>query len=199
VTRPLYPSSLLTISSVPPNCHFEVDDVEDEWKYNHKFDYIHGRFLALCFKDTATVFQNAFDALTPGGYFEMQDALTLTCIDSSGEGTQLMRWVSLMIEVATKLGRDWAKVTKYKSWMEEAGFVDVKETYFAWPTNIWPRGQHYKTLGVWAGADLKDGLEGFSMVALTRALGWTSEEVKALLADVRRDLDDRNIHAYLPM
>jgi hypothetical protein len=173
--------------------------VEDEWQYNHKFDYVHGRFLALCFKDAATVFKKAFDALTPGGYFEMQDALTLTCIDSSGEGTQLMRWVSLMLEAGRNLGRDWAKVTKYKSWMEEAGFVDVKETNFAWPTNTWPRGRHYKTLGVWAGADLKDGLEGFSMVALTRTLGWTSEEVKALLADVGRDLDDRNIYAYLPM
>lgn len=195
----LHLDSLLIISSVPPNCHFEVDDVEDEWQYKHKFDYIHGRFLVSCFKDGASVFNKAFNALNPGGYFEMQDSLTITCIDSSGEGTQLMRWVSLMLEAATKLGRDWAKVKEYKKWMEAAGFVDIKETYFAWPTNTWPRGLHYKTLGVWAGEDLKDGLEGFSMAALTRAHGWTEDEVKALLADVRRDLDDRNIHAYMPM
>jgi hypothetical protein len=129
----------------------------------------------------------------------MQDTLTLTCIDSSGEGTQLMRWVGLMLEAATKLGRDWAKVNKYKGWMENAGFADVKEMRFAWPMNTWPRGKHYKTLSAWAGQNMKDGLEGFSMAALTRALGWTAEEVNVLLADVRRDLDDRNIHAYMPM
>jgi hypothetical protein len=190
---------LLTISSVPPNCHFEVDDVEDEWQYNHKFDYIHGRFLVTCFKDAASVFKKAFDALNPGGYFEMQDCLTLTCADSSGEGTQLMRWVSLMLEAATKLDRDWDKVKKYKRWMEAVGFVDVIETNFAWPTNTWPRGRHYKTLGLWAGQDLKDGLEGFSMAALTKGLGWTADEVKVFLADVRRDLGNRNIHAYMPM
>ena len=101
--------SFLTIPSTPPNCRFEVSDVEDEWQYDHKFDYIHGRFLVSCFKEPVAVFKKAFDALTPGGYFEMQETLPLECIDSSGEGTQLMRWVSLMLEAATKLGRDWAK------------------------------------------------------------------------------------------
>jgi hypothetical protein len=37
------------------------------------------------------------------------------------------------------------------------------------------------------------------MVALTRAMDWTPDEVNALLADVRKDLDDRSIHAYMPM
>lgn len=129
----------------------------------------------------------------------MQDVLTLICVDSSGTNTQLFRWVSLMLEAATKLGRDWEKVHKYKSWMEDAGFVDVKETKLAWPTNTWPRSKHHKTLGVWTNVDLKDGLEGFSMAALTRGLGWREEEVRVLLAGVRRDLDDRNVHAYMPM
>lgn len=145
------------------------------------------------------MFKKVFDALTPGGYFEMQEMLALKCIDSSIDGTQLMRWYSLMLEAGTKLGRDWAKGDKYKGWMEDIRFVDVKETRFAWPTNTWPRGRHYKTLGIKAGQNIKDGLKGFSMVALTRAMGWTPDEVNALLADVRRDLDDRCIHAYMPL
>jgi hypothetical protein len=184
---------------VPLNCRFEVDDVEDDWRYKHKFDYIHGRLLVLCFKDPAAVFKKAFDALSPGGYPEMHDSQTMTYIDSSGDGTQLMRWVALMLEAATKPGRDWAKVSKYRRLMEEAGFVDTEERRFAWPMNTWPKGRHYETLGVLAGQDFKEGLEGFSMAALTRAFGWTAAEVNALLADVSWDLDDRNIHAYIPM
>lgn len=82
---------------------------------------------------------------------------------------------------------------------EDGGICRCQETYFAWPTNTWPRWRHHKKLRIWDGQDLKDGLEGFSMAALTMAHGWTVDEVKVLLADVRRDLDDRDIHAYVPM
>ncbi|QGI71003.1 hypothetical protein CEK26_003338 [Fusarium fujikuroi] len=43
------------------------------------------------------------------------------------------------------------------------------------------------------------GLEALSMAALTRVLGWTQEEVTIFLAKVRRDLNDRTIHAYWPV
>jgi len=33
--------------SLPPNCQFIVDNVEDEWVYNEPFDYIHSRMLCL--------------------------------------------------------------------------------------------------------------------------------------------------------
>ncbi|TAQ83846.1 hypothetical protein B7494_g7830 [Chlorociboria aeruginascens] len=187
------------LTSAPPNCHFEIDDAEDEWVYRQKFDYIHGRLMVSCFNDASSVFRKAYDGLQPGGYFEMQDALTITSIDSSGEDSALMRWVTLMIEAAKKLGRDFEKVKRYKGWMEEAGFEEVSETYFAWPTNTWPRGEYHKSLGVWANADFQEGLEGFSLLALERAMGMSKEEVNALLVDVRRDLNDRNIHAYMPM
>ena len=31
--------------SVPPNLQFEVDDIEENWTYSAKFDFIHGRML----------------------------------------------------------------------------------------------------------------------------------------------------------
>jgi hypothetical protein len=117
--------------------------------------------LVSCFNDPVAVFKKVFAALNPGGYLEMQDILTLRCIDSSGDGTQLMQWVGVMLEAAAKLGRDWAKVDKYKGWMEEVGFVDVKKARFAWPTNTWPQGMHYKMLGDKAWQNIKDGLEAF--------------------------------------
>ncbi len=32
-------------SFVPPNLRFEIDDVEDEWIFKNKFDFIHCRML----------------------------------------------------------------------------------------------------------------------------------------------------------
>jgi Methyltransferase domain len=34
-------------TTVPPNCCFIVDNIEDEWVFRESFDYIHGRMLLL--------------------------------------------------------------------------------------------------------------------------------------------------------
>jgi len=141
---------LTYIISVPPNCRFEIDDAEDEWNYRQKFDYIHGRLLLSCFNnDFPAVIRKAYDALNPGGWFELQDMLPPICFDDTWEGTEFKRWVELTCEGAKALGMDWYKVGNYKRWVEEAGFEEVTEFKSAAPTNTWPRGKHYKLLGAW--------------------------------------------------
>ncbi|KAL1983476.1 hypothetical protein VTN96DRAFT_10297 [Rasamsonia emersonii] len=36
---------------VPPNVKFLVDDIESDWIYEHPFDFIHARYLAVSIKD----------------------------------------------------------------------------------------------------------------------------------------------------
>lgn len=45
---------------VPPNCHFEVDDITQEWTYpiDH-FDFIHVRFMTGCIPDWTELFKKA--------------------------------------------------------------------------------------------------------------------------------------------
>ncbi|WQF77946.1 hypothetical protein CDEST_02960 [Colletotrichum destructivum] len=57
----------------------------------------------------------------------------------------------------------------------------------------------YKELGVLNGQNIADGLEGFCMATLTRAHGWTPEEVNVFLVDVRNNIKDRSVHAYWPI
>jgi len=185
---------------VPPNCRFEIDDAEDEWLYKHKFDYIHGRTLVTCFQDHRNVIKSAFENLNPGGYLEFQDLnLPITSIDNSMDGTALQHWILLCVEAARKLGSDWTRVPKYKDYFAEAGFVDVVEHRYSWPTNSWARGQHNKQLSVWYNQDCIDGIQAFSLAVLTRGLGMSSQEVEMMLVDVRKDIMNRNIHAYLPV
>lgn len=84
---------------VPPNCRFEVDDVEDEWVYNYKFDYIHGRYVCPFLTDIPGLFKNIYDNLEPGGYMEVMETLMLMeAVDDSLEGHPLQRWNRLMVE-----------------------------------------------------------------------------------------------------
>jgi len=46
---------------VPPNCKFEVDDMEEEWTYkDNSFDYIHMRSLSGSFSNWESVLRNAY-------------------------------------------------------------------------------------------------------------------------------------------
>lgn len=45
---------------VPPNVKFEVDDLEEEWVYSTKFDYIHVRYLACSIRDWPKLMQQCF-------------------------------------------------------------------------------------------------------------------------------------------
>jgi len=191
---------MLMLTSVPPNCRFEVDDAEDEWNFTYKFDYIHGRALMSCFNDASFVVKQAYNALEPGCYFELQDCTApWKSIDNTLEGTTLWKWHQMIMESAEKMGRSLRQSGYYKQYMEDAGFVDVVEKHFQWPLNPWPKGTHHKTLGAWFHADIMEGFDGLSMAFLTRGGRLTPDEVKVLLVDVRKDFADRRIHAYAPI
>jgi ubiquinone/menaquinone biosynthesis C-methylase UbiE len=202
-----YPSARITGSDlspiqpefVPANCHFEIDDAEDEWVYSKKFDYIHIRFVMTCFPNPKVVIDHAYNTCTPGGYLEMMDGVfPLHCHDDSLEGTVLDAWAKSCHEAGTKMERPWNNAPNYKRWMEEAGFENVKEKIFEVPTNPWPKGRRAKELGMWFNADLQEALSA-SRVLFIKVLEWPPKKVDAFLLEVKNDLMKREIHAYMPM
>ena len=48
---------------LPPNCRFEIDDVDDDWVHSHKFDYIHGRYLLPFVKKDWNLFFKSIEVL----------------------------------------------------------------------------------------------------------------------------------------
>ncbi|KAE9571991.1 hypothetical protein CGMCC3_g11864 [Colletotrichum fructicola] len=52
---------------VPPNCHFEVDDLEKEWTWKEPFDFIFARNMIGCFANWREIIAQAYKSLEPGG------------------------------------------------------------------------------------------------------------------------------------
>jgi len=183
-------------SFVPVNCSFEVEDFEDEWVYEQQFDLIHGRLLLSCLANPKQMFEQAFKQLAPGGYLEMQDCdFPAVTSDDSMSGTNLGKWFSDMVAGAAALGRDLGIVKHYKQWMEEIGFLNVEEKLFFWPINTWPKDPHLKKLGFWYHHDLLELITGLKPPFM-RGLGWTLEEIENFQVEVKKDVADRNIHAF---
>jgi hypothetical protein len=140
--------------------------------------------------------------LEPGGWLECQDyGLPVRSTDGTHEGTNIQRWGELLCEAARKIGQPMGSdaCDLYVQQMEAAGFVDVQQRMFMWPSNSWPRDKFMKELGRWNQVNCLDGLEGFCLALLSRVQGWSKLEVDVLVAQVTADFKNKGIHAYFPM
>jgi hypothetical protein len=149
-------------------------------------------------RDPVNILTSAFSALQPGGWLELQDpTMPFLCIDDTMEGTALQEWMRLICTAGEKLGRSWLNSRNYKRWMEDIGFVNINEEHFPWAVSPWPKGKKQKLVALWMQQDFLDGLQGFSLALLTKAFGWTSQQIELFLVDVRKDIKNHHIHAYL--
>ncbi|KAH6981401.1 S-adenosyl-L-methionine-dependent methyltransferase [Ilyonectria destructans] len=190
---------------VPPNCSFEIDDLEKEWTWSKTFDFIFCRMTTGSFADNFNVVENAFKSAltlslpTPARWL-LQDIAPLRCDDGTlSETSDLWRWMTLIQEGLEKLGQSTTAAEERKSTMEAVGFEGVVETAYKWPTNHWPRDKKYKDLGNWSLVTIDYWLEAAALAPLTRGLGWSREEVLALVARARKALRDTSVHAYWPV
>jgi len=168
--------------------------------FSDKFDYVHGRHLIGSISDFPRLFAVIHENLNPGGWLEMQDYyVKLQSVDGTLEGTTLQRWSQMINEALSFTGRSGLRTVRYRHWMREAGFEDVREEVFAVPGNPWAKGLEQKQLGAMQMENILEGIHGFSISLFTKYLGMSPEAVEALLVEVRKDLVNTNIHFYYPM
>ncbi|TDZ58448.1 putative methyltransferase tdiE [Colletotrichum trifolii] len=183
---------------VPPNCSFEVDDVEKEWTWSKPFDFVFIRNMISSFSDWSEVVSKAYDNLEPGGYLELQDhSFPLKCDDGTmTENTSSLRWTQFLVEGARKTGRPIDVAPQFQQMLIDAGFEDVEVRYERWPMTPWPKNEKLKELGVWFRASLMHGIEAASLALFTRVLDWEPEEAMVLCAEVRNEHKKLDIHGY---
>ncbi|EFQ31054.1 methyltransferase domain-containing protein [Colletotrichum graminicola M1.001] len=188
-------------SYVPPNAYFQIEDIEEHpWTFSQKFDFIHSRMNTAGVRDFPALFRQAYRNLNPGGWIEVTDSTPAACDDGTlTEDSALIQWCQLLAKGTAALGTPFGGASKYKDQLREAGFVNVNEVVFKWPTNEWARHPRHKELGTWSHENAMMGLEALCLAIFTRVLLWPREKVDVLLAEVRNDLKNKEIHAYWPM
>lgn len=107
------------------------------------------------------------------------------------------KWLDLLLSTARSIGRDPSPGPSLRKWAVDAGFENVTERVFKMPIGPWPRDKRLKELGLVNAAQVTDGLEGFSMRLLCDVAGWKEDEVRVLVANVRRELKGGTIHPYV--
>ncbi|PHH58618.1 hypothetical protein CDD82_2826 [Ophiocordyceps australis] len=157
--------------------------------------------LTASISDWPKFMRQSYQNLESGGWIEILDVhLQLQSDDDTiPQDCAAAKWGDYMIEAAAVLNRPLDSMTRYKQQLLDAGFTNVTQCLYKWPTNSWPRDPKYKELGMWTYENLGNGASGLSMALFTRALGWKQEEVEVFLINVRKQMKDRSIHAYWPI
>lgn len=153
----------------------------EPWEYSRPFDYIHTRVTAGCWSSFKhQVAAQAFENLTPGGYFESHEYdAAIFCDDNTMPADcAMMRWVRDMCIAGEQVGRPVVVAKHLKQVYEEVGFVDVKEKMFKIPTNGWPKDEGLKELGRLWEVNFQLGLSGFTVGLYHRVFGRSAAETE---------------------
>jgi len=177
-----YPSATVTGTDlspiqpewVPPNCHFEIDDVTLEWTFpsNH-FDFIHIRELFGCIPNWDFFFAQAYEHTKPGGWIEIVEHSVQPIADDDTMGPDhfFHLWGTTVVEMGNIFGKSFTIWSESKERMERAGYVDVVEVTYKWPINGWPQDRKLKNIGRWNQLRLHEGIEGYMLRLLTQIGG----------------------------
>lgn len=191
---------------VPPNCEFMVDDVEREWAWERKFDYVHCRMLCLGMHDWPRFFQQTWDNLNPGGWLE-------TCevqfpprradqdLGNASEKpvSKFLKWGDYVYESAAKAGIDARASESFTEQLEAQGFTNISRVDIQWPLRPWPKGKKNKVMGKLLYENTLQAIPAIAMALFTRHLGWTKDDVDQYVEECVKEVDDVGNHFYYPM
>ncbi|KAL7267471.1 hypothetical protein RUND412_009941 [Rhizina undulata] len=172
---------------VPPNLSFEVDDIEEIWSYKESsFDFIHIRCL----------YRQAFKALKPGGWIEVQDFCDFFSYDDESlpADSILHEYCDNYEETSAHFGREWNAVAPgVKIALADVGYIELTEKMYKFPCGRWPKGKPEKDLGMYWRQSLFDGVEAFT---LAFARTWAKKDIDDFVAGFKAELTNPKLHTY---
>lgn len=186
---------------VPANCQFVVDDIEYDWAYEKRFDFIHARFLSMGIRDWPKIFRQSFQFVKPGGWVEYQEAQLLfpTEPDSPKPNPALTSLSDDVQDAAVKIGVSIRQAHTWKESIEAAGFINHHMVKLRWPIGEWGSDPKEKSLGKMNRRNLMNGIEGLSLAYLVRIRGDKPQEVRERLEKVKAEMKDDDVHHYIEL
>ncbi|GAB7359931.1 hypothetical protein MBLNU230_g7457t1 [Neophaeotheca triangularis] len=195
----------------PANVDWLVQDMEEQsWPFPQEhFDMVHLSLVHGCVADWDKFMRKMLSFVRPGGWLEHQEysLCRLYLLDESGgrvplpekieELPPILRWGRLMEKAAEKRGRALQLGPLLKDFHRDAGLQRVSEDIYPMPCGTWPSDPKKRELGTHFLLQTLGGVEGYSMIMFTKALGWSVEDTNAYLEEVRRDARDDSMRKVL--
>jgi ubiquinone/menaquinone biosynthesis C-methylase UbiE len=189
-------------ADVPPNCQFEIDDVEHDWLFQEdSFDFIHARELVLAVRDWPRLVHQAYDVLKPGGYIQLSGSVPAFTSDDGTlpPGTAYVEVGEIYFEMGERIGASGKDPLRWREQLVEAGYTEVVEKVLKIPTNPWPKDPRMKQIGAFELCHFREGIANIFARGYTQILGGDPNYFQVLMANARKEVLNRKMHSYLPL
>jgi SAM-dependent methyltransferase len=127
---------------VPPNCRFEIDDIEDEWTFpKDHFDFIHIRCLMGSISEWPKLYAQAYKHMAPGGWIQHLDMdIGFTSDDGTvGKDHTMTEWSQTFFDAGEKMGKTFYVVDSMSDSIRKAGFKDIHQAWYKIPVGGWTK------------------------------------------------------------
>jgi hypothetical protein len=127
-----------------------IEDAEGPWLFeSDRFDFIHARNLDLSIRDWPEFIRQSMIATTPGGHIELCAKYPRPFLDGCTLefNSAYKRLSQKYIDIGTDLGTDPDAPLKFKKWLEDAGYIEVKETVYKIPCSPWSSDPFLREIG----------------------------------------------------
>lgn len=179
---------------VPPNCRFQTCDIEENWTFQHQFDFIYARAITCSLLNPRAIFEYALQHLAPGGWFEIHEIYPW-CPDHDSTSDAYSQWRRFWADGLRAQGRHPDLVQKLPAMLADAGFVSIETMEYDFNS-----GEVASESWLARHADYNlESLEGMSLRPLIAGLGWSTERVQVLLAHVRISMQSSRERALWPL
>lgn len=139
-----------------------------------------------------------YSNIMPGGYIEAKetDVYTRSNNNTVPNNASLKEWERACIQAYISIRQQSTAPGHIKEWISEAGFIDIQERQFKLPINSWPKNSELKVIGRYQIVQYLEALSPFALGLLIEVAGWSRKRVEVFLVDVRKDISNRQFHAY---
>lgn len=172
---------------------------EPGWHFSEPYELIHLRNMKGSFSHWEEVYAEIYKSLSPGGWIEVADwdmgAVPIdhaTSDPSTFPVPTLRKLCASMMEASFKSGRVLGLFYMHPTYLEEAGFTDIKTTHVNVPIGQWAEDEEQKSIGKLMLVVIMEGFEA-SLLRLLTKYGdkeriWSAEEVRAGIACAQQEI-----------
>lgn len=155
----------------------------------------------MAIRDWPRLIRQAYSRLKPGAYLQLAGSVPDFRSDDGTlpQDSAYVEMGRIYFDMSARAGVSGLEPTRWKQYLEEAGYEDVVERVLKIPTNPWPRDQALKQIGALELSHFRDTIANVFARGYEQILGGDPTYFQVLLAKARQEVLNRHMHSWVPL